>query len=27
VLVAYDHGNDEVLRFPVSRINGIALVE
>lgn len=27
VLVAYDHGNDEVLRFPVSRINGIALDE
>jgi len=27
ILVAYDHGSDEVLRFAVSRISGVAIVE
>ena len=27
VLMAYDHGSDEVLRFAVSRISGVAIVE
>ena len=27
VLLAYDHGSDEVLRFSVSRISGVAIVE
>lgn len=27
VLMAYDHGSDEVLRFSVSRISGVAIVE
>lgn len=27
ILMAYDHGSDEVLRFSVSRISGVAIVE
>jgi hypothetical protein len=27
ILMAYDHGSDEVLRFAVSRISGVAIVE
>jgi predicted DNA-binding transcriptional regulator YafY len=27
ILMAYDHRSDEVLRFSVSRISGVAIVE
>ena len=27
ILMAYDHGSDEVLRFSVSRISGVLIVE